>query len=398
MKKYYYLCSSCGQKYSRDEIENNFIYLCPSCGSAKKNSPLEGVLQLEYDYASISEKYSLKEFLNFQPGKFWLYPELWPLKKKFNESLLNKIALSTSPILEFNYRDNAFLLMDETRNPTFSYKDRASALVCLKALELGINNITAASTGNAGSSLAGIASRLGLKSRIFVPRNIPEAKRMQIEAFGAEINVVDGDYDLAFDLCLEKSIRNGWYNRNTAYNPLTIEGKKWAAFDIFLSLKGKMPDRIFIPVGDGVIIAGIYKGLLELKKLKFLKSTPALIAVQAKGSNALERYFKTGKFKFKKAQTIADSISAAAPRNLFLASKAVKETRGTVISLTDKQILSAQKELATKFGILSEPSSAATFGAYKIFISENPEGKNDNNLILITGSGLKDTDSLKKWL
>ena len=152
------------------------------------------------------------------------------------------------------------MLLDETRNPTLSYKDRATSLVVLKAIELGINEIAAASTGNAGSSLAGICARLGLSARIYVPQNIPDAKRIQIKAYGAKLEVVDGDYDKAFDVCLEESKKNNWYNRNTAYNPLTIEGKKSAAYDIFISTQGIIHDVILVPVGDGVIISGIFKG------------------------------------------------------------------------------------------------------------------------------------------
>jgi len=395
--KYYYRCSNCNKRFNPKEIENNFIYLCPQCGSANKNSPLTGVLLIEYDYSSVAKKYSKENFLNFEPGKFWQYPELWPLNKKLKKDVVNNIVLSNNPISKFNYNGKPIYLMDETRNPTYSFKDRASLLVCLKAMELNVKKIVAASTGNAGSSLAGISARLNLTSKIFVPANIPEAKRIQIEAFGAEIELVNGDYDLAFDICLDNSIKNKWYNRNTAYNPLTIEGKKWGAYDIFLSLKGAMPDNIFIPVGDGVIISGIFKGMWELKKLKFIKKIPRLIAVQASGSNALYRYLKTGTFKFKKASTIADSISAGAPRNLFLAAKAVRDSGGIAITLTDNQILNSQKELANKFGILGEPSSAAAFGAYKKASKHFDFIQNGKNLILITGSGLKDINSLEKW-
>ncbi len=174
--------------------------------------------------------------------------------------------------------------MDETRNPTLSYKDRASFLVALKAKELRINEISTASTGNAGSSLAGICSRLGLTSHIFVPSSIPKAKRIQIQSYGANIYLVDGTYDDAFDICLEISKEKNWFNRNTAYNPLTIEGKKSAAYDIFISSQGKLPDVIFVPVGDGVIISGIYKGFYDLKKLGWIEKIPKLIAVQAEGS------------------------------------------------------------------------------------------------------------------
>ena len=401
MQRYYYKCSQCGAEYSPSEIEDNFVYLCPKCGSTKKNQPLEGVLTLQFDYDYLRKKYTTEFFRNLTAGKFWDYAELFPLEMKNNlpnkisEEKLARLSLLENPVLK--YAEENILLMDETRNPTFSYKDRASALVAVKAVQLGVDFIAAASTGNAGSSMAGISARLGLKSKIYVPQNIPEAKRIQIESFGAELVRVNGDYDLAFDVCLEDSAKNNWYNRNTAYNPLTIEGKKSAAFDIFIALKGELPDNIFVPVGDGVIIAGIYKGFFDLKKLNAIEKIPRLIAVQAEGSDALARYLRTGKFEFVPANTIADSISAGAPRNLYLAADAVKSSGGFAIAVSDAEILSAQQTLARKFGILSEPSSAATYAAYlKVKNDKTVYGK--ANLLLITGNGLKDVEAIKNWL
>ncbi len=401
MQRYYYKCSQCGTEYSPSEIEDNFVYLCPKCGSTKKNQPLEGVLTLQFDYDYLRKKYTTEFFRNLTAGKFWDYAGLFPLEMKNNlpnkisEEKLARLSLLENPVLK--YAEENILLMDETRNLTFSYKDRASALVAVKAMQLGVDFIAAASTGNAGSSMAGISARLGLKSKIYVPKNIPEAKRIQIESFGAELVRVNGDYDLAFDVCLEDSAKNNWYNRNTAYNPLTIEGKKSAAFDIFIALKGELPDNIFVPVGDGVIIAGIHKGFYDLKKLNAIEKIPRLIAVQAEGSDALVRYLRTGKFEFVPANTIADSISAGAPRNLYLAADAVKSSGGFAIAVSDAEILSAQQTLARKFGILSEPSSAATYAAYlKVKNDKTVYGK--ANLLLITGNGLKDVEAIKNWL
>ncbi|RKY90172.1 MAG: threonine synthase, partial [Ignavibacteriae bacterium] len=326
------------------------------------------------------------------------YPDLWPINfTKFDETILNRLTLPEDQLLSFKFNDADILLMDETRNPTLSYKDRASFLVALKAKELGIKEISAASTGNAGSSLAGICARLGLTSHIFVPSSIPTAKRIQVQSYGANIYLVDGSYDDAFDLCLEVSNEKKWYNRNTAYNPLTIEGKKSAVYDILISSKGKLPDTIFIPVGDGVIISGIYKGFYDLKKLGWIEEIPKLIAVQAEGSNALFRYLETGKFEFKPAETIADSICAGAPRNLYMAADAVKSTNGKAISVSDDEILSAQKIIANQFGILAEPSSAATFAGYLELSEANEIAPEEKVLLLITGNGLKDTTAMEQW-
>ena len=261
MSNYNYKCYNCGNTFSPEKIEKEMLYLCPDCGKAERNRPIEGVLTVEYDYDSLKKTLLKDDYLKLTPGKFWLYPELWPLDFiNFTDDQLNKLALPADQLFKYKIERRELWIQDETRNPTLSYKDRATSLVTLKAIELGINKISAASTGNAGSSLAGICARLGLKSIIYVPKNIPEEKRIQIEAYGAQLKIVDGDYDTAFDVCLEDSAKNNWYNRNTAYNPLTIEGKKSAAYDIFISSKGNIPDVILIPVGDGVILSGIYKG------------------------------------------------------------------------------------------------------------------------------------------
>lgn len=396
MEKYYYKCTNCYETFSAEKIEKESIYLCPECGESKKNSPLKGILTVEYDYEKLKKIYTKENFLRLTAGQIWLYSHLWPVDfNKINKDDLEKLSLPSNQILKYLIDGRELYFQDETRNPTYSYKDRASIIVALKAKELGIKEITAASTGNAGSSLAGICARLGITSHIFVPKNIPEAKRIQIQSYGANIYLVDGNYDQAFDLCLEVSKKNNWYNRNTAYNPLSIEGKKSAAFDIYLNTKGKLPDYIFVPVGDGVIIGGIYKGFLELEKLKLIDKLPKLVAVQAEGSSAVIDYIASETFKFKPAKTIADSISAGAPRNLYLASKAVKETSGFGIKVSDDEILTAQKQLAHKTGLLVEPSCASTYAAYKKEKSNIEENK--KVMLLLTGSGLKDFASLKKW-
>ncbi len=321
---YIYKCTHCQKEFLPADIEFNFHYLCPSCGRAEKNQPLQGVLKILYDYSHLRRKISRARFLRLPAGQFWHYLELWPLEQGSVPTepagiplpQLEMLTLPAHSLFQFRIKGQSVLVLDDTRNPTYSYKDRASILVAVKAVQMGIREISAASTGNAGSSLAGICARLGLTARIWVPENIPDAKLLQIQAYGARVHLVAGDYDTAFDLSLEIGQRRGWYNRNTAYNPLTIEGKKWAAFDLFLQSRGKIPDPIFVPVGDGVIIAGVYKGLWELQQLGWMETLPQLIAVQSTGSDALVRYLEAGHFQYRPAHTLADSISAGAPRNL----------------------------------------------------------------------------------
>ena len=338
-------------------------------------------------------------------GQFWHYPQLLPLKYRFDgdklrferivPAQLGRIGLNDHPVLEYKFEESTIYFFDDSRNPTLSFKDRASSLVALKAMQLGISDISTASTGNAASSLAGICARLGLNSHIFVPASIPNEKLIQILSFGASVYLVDGNYDQAFDLCVEISEVKSWYNRNTAYNPLTIEGKKSAAYDLFISMQGDFPDYIFVPVGDGVIISGIFKGLWELQQLGWIEKLPQLIAVQAEGSDALARYLRIGQFEYKTPATIADSISAGAPRNLFMAAHAIKQSRGEALVVSDQEILNAQKMLAQQMGLLVEPAAAASFAGYLKFREKISE--KEKTLIMLTGNGLKDMAALKRW-
>jgi threonine synthase len=408
MNHYFYKCFDCDSRFSIEEIEPVFRYLCPQCGKAGKNQPLKGVLWVEYDYEKLKQELDRGDFLNFPCGEFWHYPRLWPLDsceekgkiiiRDVTEQHLNRIRLNTHPLLEYRIDDQPVLFFDDTRNPTLSYKDRASIIVAVKALQMGINEIAAASTGNAGSSLAGICARLGLKAHLFVPESIPTAKRLQIQSFGAEIYLVKGDYDQAFDLSLEISKKKGWYNRNTAYNPLTIDGKKSGAYDIFIALGGKVPDVVLVPVGDGVILSGMFKGFWELWQLGWIEKLPQLVAVQSKGSDALVRYLDTGQFEYHPASTMADSISAGAPRNLYMAAHAVKESNGKAIAVSDNEIFQAQKFLGQQTGLLVEPAAAATLAGYRKLKSKGMiPGSTTRVLLMMTGNGLKDVKALNQW-
>ncbi|MFH1197006.1 MAG: threonine synthase [bacterium] len=403
MNNYIFKCSSCGKTFDKNKIESELIYLCPDCGRIEDNLPLHGVLLIEYVYDEIRKSIDKELFLKQQPGKFWLHDYLWPIECSkgkitgLDENLQERISLRPKFLHEISIEGKSFHIFDDTRNPTFSFKDRASILVAVKALQLGIKEISAASTGNAGSSIAGICAMLGLNTHVFVPKNIPDAKRIQIQSYGANIYIVNGNYDAAFDLCFEISNHKKWFNRNTAFNPLTIEGKKSAAYDIFLETKGILPENIIVPVGDGVIISGLYKGFWELQQLGWIEKIPKLIAVQAEGSDALVRFLSSGKFEYKPAHTIADSISAGVPRCLYLAVEAVQKSHGFAMTVTDEEILFAQREIIQKTGIFIEPSCSTTYAALQKISDNGTYQPEEKYLLMFTGNGLKDISALSSW-
>ena len=394
---YFYQCFTCKKKWDADFIESNFHYLCPNCENKNlPGNPLIGVLQVFYDYNSLKAKYSKNFFRKIKTGNVFFYPDLLPIRKKLNLSLFDSLSLPQNSLNKIKFAsENEIYLLDETHNPTFSYKDRASILVAAKAIEIGKTTICTASTGNAASSISGICATLGLKSKIFVPKNIPDEKLLQIKIYGADVQKVAGNYDDAFDLAIEKSKQKNWYNRNTAYNPLTIEGKKSAAFDILLQMNFQIPDKIFVPTGDGVIISGIYKGFFDLLKLNIIEKIPQLIAVQSEGSSAIIDYLQNRKFILKESNTIADSISVNAPRNLYLATDCIEKSNGFGIKVNDDEILKSEKYIGNKFGIFVEPSAAAAWAGFEKYCNSTPK-KNEKNVVILTGCGLKDSKSAEK--
>ncbi|HPV57510.1 MAG TPA: pyridoxal-phosphate dependent enzyme, partial [Tenuifilaceae bacterium] len=270
--KFIYQCCDCGKQYESSPE----LYLCPTCSAANNpTTPPKGVFKTVYDYKSINPKtLTASNYIDLLPLKF--IDSLPPLR--VGKTPLYSFTSIDGEKLPFN-----LLLKDDSQNPTFSFKDRASVVVSAYAKEKGIDTIVAASTGNAGSSLAGICASQGQKAIIMVPKAAPLAKLTQIVMYGAKIVPVDGTYDNAFDLSIEATKEFGWYNRNTAFNPLTIEGKKTVSFELFDQLNGKTPDTVFVPVGDGVIISGVYKGFEDLLMLGLIDKMPTIVAVQSAG-------------------------------------------------------------------------------------------------------------------
>lgn len=386
-QKFSYQCSDCGKHIHSGEI----IYLCPDC-SAKQlpGLPRLGVLKVLYDYPVLSEmSFAELEENNFLPLLPVNDPDSFPNLRVGDTPLYEIDSLDGQPF------DFQLLLKDDSQNPTFSFKDRASAVVSAFAKENRIETIVAASTGNAGSSLAGMCAAQGQKAVIFVPATAPKAKLTQIMMYGATLVPVAGNYDKAFDLSIEATKRFGWYNRNTAYNPLTIEGKKTVSFELYSQLNEQIPDYIFVPVGDGVIISGVYKGFEDLLQLGLIKKMPVIIAVQASGSCNLVENIGKAQFVSSPSDTIADSISVDIPRNFHMAAGYILKYHGQTIIASDDAILRASSLLAKNTGIFTEPASAAAFAGFLDYKNRFLVPKASTCVVLLTGSGLKDLNAVQ---
>ncbi len=386
--KFMYRCTDCDREYDSAVT----MYLCPTCSTGQlPDVPPRGVLKTLYDFEAIRNTIS-----GFAGLKEKGFIDLMPVDSLAS---LPPLRVGNTPLYKLRELDGKRLpfplyLKDDSQNPTWSFKDRASALVSAYASERQHRTIITASTGNAGSSLAGICASQHQRAVIVVPETAPQAKLTQIVMYGATIVPVKGTYDEAFDLSVKATETFGWYNRNTAFNPLTIEGKKTASFELFEQLDSMVPDRIFIPAGDGVILAGIYKGFEDLLRLGIIERMPVIVAVQSELSDNLVRNITRDLFTIVPSATVADSISVDIPRNFNMARQFIREYNGETLTVTDDAIMNASKILAGNTGLFAEPAAAAAFAGFLSYHSVGRITSGSSNVVLLTGGGLKDPASV----
>ena len=384
-----YQCTLCGVHYDLDDVQ----YTCPADG---------GNLDVVLNYQTIKSSVSPAGLFSSRELSLWRYLPLIPTSDPGGSGTPLRAAgytpIFSPPPLSKQLGLNELWIKDESRNPTASFKDRASAVVVARARDISAEVIVTASTGNAGAALAGMSAAVGQKAVIFAPRTAPPAKIAQLLIFGAQVMLVDGTYDDAFDLTIEAANTFGWYCRNTGYNPFTVEGKKTAAFEIWewmqtnhLPALSHKPLSIFVSVGDGNIISGIHKGFKDLQQLGWLEQMPRLFGVQAEGSAAIANAFQSGTELITpvSANTIADSISVDLPRDGVRAVRAAAQTGGNYILVSDAEIITAIASLG-RVGIFAEPAGAAAFAGLQKAVLGGDILPEDPVLVVNTGSGLKD--------
>ena len=384
-------CLICGAEYSPDEVE----YVCPNHGN-------EGILDVRYDYQRIGREFSREELAKSQEHSIWRYKPLLPVRPDAAVPPLRVgwTPLYSTPRLAADLGLDQLWIKDDGRQPTASYKDRASAVAVVKARERGAQIVTTASTGNAAAALSGLCASVGQANVIFVPESAPQAKIAQLLVFGSTVMLVKGNYDDAFELCLVAAAEYGWYNRNTAYNPYMTEGKKTASYEICEQLAWLAPDVIVVSVGDGNIIGGLHKGLKDLMALGWIDHMPRLIGAQAEGSSYMYQAWKNGEDVLTKppvqADTLADSISAGLPRDRIKALAAVNETGGAYVSVSDEEILAAIPVMARGSGVFGEPAGAAAYAGLIKAKAGGLVSAGERIVVLNTGNGLKDVAGAMK--
>ncbi len=384
-----YRCSLCKHEYSISEVQ----YVCPKDG---------GNLDVLLDYTSMRRHMAPQKIFESGEPSIWRYLPLLPVDDPgFEQTPFHRVGWTPvfeTPRLAKRLGLQTLWVKDESRNPTASFKDRASAVVVARARQIGAEVVVTASTGNAGAALAGMAAAVGQKAVIFAPKTAPPAKVAQLLVFGAQVILVDGNYDSAFDLTVQAAQEFGWYCRNTGYNPFTAEGKKTAAFEIWewweMTRKAH-PSlnrlNVFVSVGDGNIISGIHKGFKDLLALGWIEEMPRIFGVQSKGSAAIYNAFQAGSEQIipVEANTLADSISVDLPRDGVRAVRAARESGGSYLAVEEEKILQAIAALG-EVGIFAEPAGATSYAGLELAVQLGWIQDQDAVLVLNTGSGLKD--------
>jgi threonine synthase len=377
-------CVFCGATYS-----TRVPYTCPSCG-------VTGTLDVLYDYPAIARTLTRKALARRPEQNHWRYRELLPTRP---DTRLPALSVGWTPLtpavsLARHLGVKTLYLKDDGRNPTGSLKDRASAVGVVKAHEKRQRIVSCASTGNAASSLAGMAASMGLRSVIFVPQRAPEPKVTQLLIFGATVLRVLGSYEDAFQLCQQACQRWGWYNRNCAINPYLLEGKKTVGLEVCEQLAWKVPDWVAVSVGDGCTIGGVWKAFREMKTLGLIERTPRMLGVQAEGAAPVTEAFRSGEaMRPVDPHTIADSIAVGVPRNWKKAVMAIQESGGAMINVSDDEILDAMRYTGRLAGIFAEPAAATSIAGVRAASAQGIVEPRAEVVAMVTGSGLKDIRS-----
>jgi threonine synthase len=365
-------CFECGREYEEEPISSR----C-KCG---------GVLELVLikNFPKISD---------FNGAGVWRYSKTLPIS---DETQIITINEGNTPLIRtYNLPVNEgtkFFVKNEGQNPTGSFKDRGMTVAVTRAKEMGAETLVCASTGNTSASAAAYAARGGMKAVVLVPAGkVAGGKLVQAVIHGAKVIRVSGDFDSALELmALEANKRRDLYIVNSL-NPFRIEGQKTGAYEIFEQLGRKIPDYVILPVGNAGNISAYWKGFSELKKWGITDKTPKMIGVQATGASPLTQLFRRGDdnlVKWDNPETVASAIRIGNPVSWRKALAAVRESNGQFLAVTDREILQAQRDLASNEGIFVEPASATPLAAIEYL--KDSFKRNSVVVSIATGNGLKD--------
>lgn len=376
---YFMKCIGCGREYSPEKI----IYTCTVC---------DDLLAIEYDFSEVPR--NLEEKWKNRPLSVWKYREILPVTREekivsMGEGGTNlhncKRLANTLGLKELHVKN-------EGENPTGSFKDRGMTVGVTKANELGMQYVACASTGNTSASLAAYAAKSGIKCIVVIPSGkVAFGKLAQAIAHGAQVIQIRGNFDDALRIIRELCATHPIYLLNSL-NPYRLEGQKTIAFEVRDQL-GAVPDKVILPVGNAGNISAIWKGFNELKELGITDKLPQMIGIQAEGAAPIANAVKMGKEivePLANPETVATAIRIGAPVNWKKAVRAIKDSGGLAETVSDREIIEAQKLLASREGIFVEPASAASIAGLKKLVLAGKIDPDEKVVCITTGHGLKD--------
>jgi len=380
----YLECIACGEKYNENEI----IYSCRRCGD---------LLEVKYDYKVLKERLKESNWKSV-PLSVWRYKPLMPVHDPSKIVSLNEggTGLHQCKRLAKLLGVKWLYVKNEGENPTGSFKDRGMTVGVTKALELEMKMVICASTGNTSASLAAYAAKAGLQCIVLIPSGkIAYGKLTQAIIHGAKVVQIKGNFDQALKIVLELSERHRKVYLLNSVNPFRIEGQKSLAYEICDQLEGEAPDKVIVPVGNAGNITAIWKGFSEFYKLNLISKLPQMIGIQAEGAAPIARAVKEGSniiVPVDHPETVASAIRIGAPLSWKKAIRAIRESKGTAETVTDQEILEAQRMLARHEGLFAEPASASSIAGLKKLLGLKRIDKNETIVCVVTGHGLKDPD------
>jgi len=357
------------------------------------------LLEVRYDYDSLRE-FVDTSLWKARPISVWRYEELLPLGRASVKVSLGEggTSLHRSTRLAERLGLKRLRVKDEGQNPTGSFKDRGMTVGVSKAVEIGAGRVACASTGNTSASLAAYAARAGLRSIVVIPSGkVALGKLAQSLAYGARVVQLEGSFDDALRVVMELARSDtGLYLLNSV-NPYRLEGQKTLAYEVWDQLGGTVPDTIIVPVGNAGNISAIWKGFRDLNQLGLISDLPRMVGVQAEGASPIARAFKRGLNEIEPVpnpETVATAIRIGSPVSWKKALMAVRSSRGIIETVTDQEILDAQKLLASLEGIFVEPASASSIAGLKKLVESGAVNREEEIVCITTGHGLKDPEAV----
>jgi threonine synthase len=373
-------CSATGERYPADELHN----------LSRAGKPL----LVRYDLAGVKKSLS-RTALAQRPHDLWRYRELLPVRRVENIVSLGEAVtpIVAMPNLAKKLTAAEILVKDEGRLPTGSFKARGLAMAVSMAKALGVTHMAMPTNGNAGAALAAYASRAGIKTTVFCPQDTPEVNVREIALQGAIVYRVNGLIDDCGKIVMQGQAKVGWFDTSTLKEPYRIEGKKTMGLELAEQLGWELPDVVLYPTGGGTGLIGMWKAFAELEAIGFIgKKRPRMVAVQAAGCAPIVRAYDTGVEhapRWEDAQTIAAGIRVPQAIGDFLVLRAVRESGGFAIAVTDEAITAAIDEVARAEGLLLCPEGAATYAALQQSLADGRIRRDERALLFNCATGLK---------